>query len=150
LQRFNVGNGSSFNGTVQATWDGTDKLVVYDTVTGHESKSLLMAEGIGLIRPAFNLQANLIAVGQADGQILLVEMGTMKILATLSGHHSAVECLVFSADGVHLSSGKYDGYCAYLGIAVTIPRLLLLISGKREGASIRIKHGKIVSCKITN
>jgi WD40 repeat protein len=96
-------------GTALATWDGPYKIVVYDTVTGQEYKSLLMGEGIDLTSLAFNPQANLIAVGQADGKILLVEMETMEVLATLSGHHGAVEHLVFSVDGIYLSSGGYDG-----------------------------------------
>jgi WD40 repeat protein len=57
----------------------------------------------------FSPSDELVAVGKADGQILLINMNDMKIVATLTGERGAVTHLVFSPDGYYLISGSDDG-----------------------------------------
>ncbi len=96
-------------GTVQMTWDGPYQLKIFDTTTQLIYKIIPLSDELPLISLAINPAADLVAVGRADGRILLVDMNEMEIVATLSGHHGAVQHLVFSPDGRYLISGSEDG-----------------------------------------
>ena len=103
-------------GTVQVTWDGPYKLNIYDTVTQKLNMSMALDEDIPLISLAFNSTGNLVAVGRADGEILLIDVNEKDVVATLSGHHGAVEHLVFLPDGQYLISGSEDGTIRVWGL----------------------------------
>jgi WD40 repeat protein len=96
-------------GTIQITWDGPYQLKIFDTATQQIYKTMSLENEIPLISLAFNPSADLVAVGRADGEILLVDMNEMELAATLTGHHGAVTHLVFSSDGRYLISGSEDG-----------------------------------------
>jgi WD40 repeat protein len=96
-------------GTVQITWDGPYQLKIYDTVTKQEYKNLPLGEEIPVSSLAFSPNGTVVAVGRVDGQILLIDIDEMEVVATLDGHHGAVVHIVFSPDGYHLISGSTDG-----------------------------------------
>jgi WD40 repeat protein/predicted deacylase len=58
---------------------------------------------------AFSPQGNLLATGSADKTIVLWEVSTGAITATLEGHTDKVESLAFSPDGNTVASGSADG-----------------------------------------
>jgi len=96
-------------GTVQIAWDGPYQLKIFDTATQQIYKIIPLGEEIPLISLAFNPSGDLVAVGRADGEVLLVDLHEVEIVATLTGHHGAVQHLVFSPDGRYLISGSEDG-----------------------------------------
>ena len=103
-------------GAVQYTWDGPYKLNIYDTITQQLYLSIPLGEDIPLSSLAFNPVGNLVAVGRADGEILMIDMNKEDVVATLNGHHGAVTHLVFSPDGYHLISGSDDGTVRIWGL----------------------------------
>lgn len=96
-------------GTVQITWDGPYQLKIFDKATQQIYKIMPLGDEIPVISLAFNPSGDLVAVGQADGKILLVDLHEMEIVATLTAHQGAVQHLVFSPDGCYLISGSEDG-----------------------------------------
>jgi WD40 repeat protein len=78
--------------------------------------ALDFSEEIPLLSLAFSPDARLVALGQADGQIFLVDLSTFQVVATLSGHRGAVERLAFSPDGRYLASGGQDGTIRIWGV----------------------------------
>jgi WD40 repeat protein len=57
----------------------------------------------------FSPSGNLIAAGTGDGKTLLIDFATLEIITTLSGHHGAVDHLIFSPDGQYLFTASADG-----------------------------------------
>ena len=104
-------------GTVQITWDGPHQLKIFDAATQQIYKIMPLGDEIPLISLAFNPFADLVAVGRADGEVLLVDLHEMEIVATLTGHYGAVQHLVFSPDGRYLISGSEDGTVRTWGLS---------------------------------
>lgn len=103
-------------GMIQFAWDGPHKLNIYDTVTQQLTMSMPLGEDIPLRSLAFNPTGLLVAVGRADGEILLIDVNQRAMVATLRGHRGAVEHLVFSPNGYYLISGSNDGTIRTWGI----------------------------------
>jgi WD40 repeat protein len=79
-------------------------------------QSLDFSPEIPLLSLAFSPDASMVALGQADGQIFLVDLSTFQVVATLGGHRGAVERLAFSPSGRYLASGGQDGTIRVWGI----------------------------------
>ena len=103
-------------GMVQLTWDGPYKLNIYDTITQQLTMSMSLGEDIPLSSLVFNPTGSLVAVGRADGEILLIDVNQKNLVATLSGHRGIVDHLVFSPDGRYLISSSNDGTIRTWGI----------------------------------
>lgn len=58
-----------------------------------------------MLRP----DAKLVAVGLEKRRILLIDTGSLEIVAELEGHKGAVENLAFSNDGRYLALESTDG-----------------------------------------
>jgi WD40 repeat protein len=95
--------------SVKEGWDGPSELIIYDALSHQVYKSTPLEEDVLLTNLAFNPAEDLIAAGKADGEILLIDFSTLKVLATLTGHHSLVEHLAFAPDGQQLISASIDG-----------------------------------------
>lgn len=103
-------------GMIQFTWDGPHKLNIYDTATQQLTMSMPLGEDIPLSSLAFNPTGSLVAVGQANGEILLIDVNHRDVVVTLIGHRGAVDHLIFSPDGRYLVSGSNDGTIRTWGI----------------------------------
>jgi WD40 repeat protein len=102
-------------GIVANHWSEPAVLLLIDTSNGMVAKSLPF-ENKKLASLAFSSDSKLVAVGQDDGQIVLVDIAGMKIIATLDGHKGAVTSLAFSHDGRFLVSIGVDGIMKVWGI----------------------------------
>ena len=96
-------------GTIQIQWDKPDELIIYNADSQQIYKSLQLEDGISSISLTVNPSGTLVAIGQVDGNILLVDLTEQEILTKLTGHHGAVQNLMFSPDGRYLISGSSDG-----------------------------------------
>ncbi|MBN2475132.1 MAG: WD40 repeat domain-containing protein [Pirellulales bacterium] len=79
--------------------------IVYDFDTG---EVVLALDEVFSNRVAFSPNNKMIAVGDSDGTVRLMEVATGKPLAQRAGHARAVECLAFSPNGKLLASGGDD------------------------------------------
>jgi WD40 repeat protein len=64
----------------------------------------------------YNPDDSLIAVGQVDGSILLLDASTGEILNTLTGHTGSITALAFTRDGLYLVSGSADGTVGFWAV----------------------------------
>jgi WD40 repeat protein len=96
-------------------WANYPSLVLLDQ-NGLEINRLPFPKEAWITALAFSPDARLIAVGQADGSIVLVDVAAWKIVAALAGHQGAVNALVFSADGARLASAGADGIVRFWGV----------------------------------
>ncbi len=95
-------------GSVSSGWGNPSSLIIINASTGQPAKQLSF-EKVNLESLAFNPDASLVAVGQEDGNIVLIDLNSMNILATLGGHKGGVVALSFSQDGKSLISVGGDG-----------------------------------------
>jgi WD40 repeat protein len=79
-------------------------------------KEIPIDTGLDLTVLAYNPDDTLIAVGQVDGTILLLDSSTGEILNTLTGHTGSITALTFTADGLYLVSGSVDGTVGFWGV----------------------------------
>lgn len=105
-----------FVGTIRSNWESPDDLVLIDTVSQQVVKQIPLGGEITLTSLAFNPASSLVAVGQSDGRILMVDLTSMQVISTLPGHHGQVEHLAFSADGRYLATTSQDGTVRIWGI----------------------------------
>jgi WD40 repeat protein len=103
-------------GAVKRTWDGPYELFLINTIDNKTMKSLDLGKEIPGISLAINPSSTLVAVGLADGKILLVDLKEMHVLSTLTGNRGPVEHLAFSPDGIYLVSSSVDGTIRTWGI----------------------------------
>ena len=95
-------------GSVTNEWEQPSALVIVDASAGQRVKRLPF-EKVKLVSLAFNPDVSLVAVGQADGKVVLVDFETMKIVATFEAHKGPVTSLAFLPDGRSLISAGQDG-----------------------------------------
>jgi WD40 repeat protein len=105
-----------FVGNIRCARAGPCELQLYDTLSRQLSGRLPVGENVSLTGLAFDPAASLLALGRADGQIMLVDLVELKVLATLRAHRGSVEHLAFSPDGSLLVSGSADGTLRIWGI----------------------------------
>ena len=89
-------------------WGGPPELVLSNDA-GMEIRRLALAEDEQVTALAFSPDARLVAIGQADGSIALLDVVEWKRLVTFPAHQGAVTALVFSLDGFNLASAGDDG-----------------------------------------
>ncbi len=71
----------------------------------------LLAEGL-----AFSPDAKLVAIGQTNGTIIILDIDTFEVVAALSGHGETIKYLAFSRNGQYLASGSIDGTIRIWGL----------------------------------
>lgn len=107
--------------TLSAFWDAPFQLELWDTATHQVFMRLPFSKEVALTSLAFSPDARLLALGQANGQIFLIDTATFKVVATLTGHRGSVKYLAFSADGFRLVSGSDDGTVRFWGLPLARP-----------------------------
>ena len=110
-----ISSDGSLTAQVKQYWGSTAALVLSDQA-GKDIISLQFPEGIWITTLAFNPSSRLIAVGQNDGSIALIDVAAWKIIATFLGHRGKVSGLIFSADGRTLISASEDGTILFWGV----------------------------------
>jgi WD40 repeat protein len=94
---------------------GPPRLELVDASTGLLARALEFKD-TGLFCLAFNPSGSLLAVGQADGTVALVDVATLKVLTAIKAHFVPVTALVFSRDGTRLVTGGEDGVVKVWGL----------------------------------
>lgn len=95
-------------GVISSNGRDPDEFTLRQVATGATLKSLSIPDA-SLTSVAFSADGRLVAIGQADGKILLLETDSLKVLATLTGHANSVKYLTFSKTGEFLASAGADG-----------------------------------------
>lgn len=103
-------------GAVARTSNEPYQLALWDANTAMLTQSISFSEEIPLTSLAFSPCGQLAAIGQADGQIFLVDMSTLEEITELRGHNGSVDHLAFSLDGRYLASGGIDGTIRIWGL----------------------------------
>ncbi|MGC1375137.1 MAG: hypothetical protein WA821_02885 [Anaerolineales bacterium] len=105
-------------GALQTNWDDgpTYELVLYDRVLNQPGKTFELGKKVSGLSLAFHPTSPLVAVGMADGNILLIDLDGMRVIATLAAHSGPVTHLAFSSDGLYLASGSADGTARIWGV----------------------------------
>lgn len=90
-------------------YDVLDTISIYDTDSNELVHEYQLESGDGLTRSAFSLYDAIIAVGQEDGSILLLDTTSGTLLIRLTGHTGGITSLTFTRDGMYLLAGSQDG-----------------------------------------
>ncbi|HSQ17391.1 MAG TPA: WD40 repeat domain-containing protein, partial [Anaerolineales bacterium] len=90
--RYRISPDNQWVGAVVRNEDGY-QFQLWDFARHTILQSLDFSPEIPLLGLAFSPDARLAALGQADGQIFLVDLSTFQVVATLTGHRGAVERL---------------------------------------------------------
>ena len=85
------------------TWKATQTLRNPDPGTVYSGGETGMVDDV-----AFSPDGKTLAMASREGNVLLWDVATGKLLETLKGHSSSVSALVFSPDGRTLASGSVD------------------------------------------
>jgi WD40 repeat protein len=87
-----------------------------DTSTGLLSGYWSPETDTHLTTLAFNPNGTLVAIGQRNGDIVLVDVSSLKTVATLQAQIGSVTALTFSKDGTSLISAGQDGIVKIWGL----------------------------------
>lgn len=96
--------------------DEPSHLELVDTTTGLLSGDWSPATDTLLTSLAFNPIGTLVAVGQSNGDIALVDVLSLKTVATFQANIGSVTALTFSMDGASLISAGQDGIMKIWGL----------------------------------
>jgi WD40 repeat protein len=108
-------DGSWLAGTV-LSWNSRNEIIIWNAGDGNLDKNISLNAGSNLTVLAYNPDDTLIAVGQEDGTILLLNASTGEILRELKGHTGSITTLAFTADGLYLVSGSTDGTVGFWAV----------------------------------
>ncbi len=78
-----------------------------NSIAGERLASRVLVDGVRSL--AFSPDGALLAVGQYEERILLLDSSTLEISRALYGHKTSVTGLAFSSDGSYLASSSSDG-----------------------------------------
>jgi WD40 repeat protein len=87
-----------------------------DTSTGSLSGYWSPIADTFLTSLAFNPTGTLVAIGEGNGNFELIEISTLKTVATFQAHIGSVAALAFSSDGTSLISAGQDGIIKIWGL----------------------------------
>lgn len=87
--------------------EGGGEVMVWNVATGERLAWLRPAESVFAV--AMSADSKTVATGNPCGEILLWDLETSALSATLNGHEGRIESLAFSADGRRLASAANDG-----------------------------------------
>jgi WD40 repeat protein len=93
------------------------KVYIVNADSGDLMKEFPLETDTFLTVLTFSPDDTLIAVGQEDGSIILLDASTGEILNTLTGHTGSITSLGFTRDGLYLVSGSADGTVGFWGAA---------------------------------
>ncbi len=121
----------------KATWG---EVIVWDILTG-ESKKLERRDEQAVRAVAFDPSGAVLAIGQANGAIMLWDVRRSKILGEpIRGHDQMVMGLAFSPDGRYMTSGSIDetvilwDFFTYTRSIAFSPDRNYMVSGSEDNA----------------
>jgi hypothetical protein len=99
--------GFSPDGTLLASLDGNQDLILWDTATWEESRFVTDTGGAGAL--AFSPDGRLLAVAGYEDNVSLWDVQTGNLVVQFQGHPRGVADVTFSNDGTLLVTAGYDG-----------------------------------------
>jgi WD40 repeat protein len=106
-------------GTLLAVSDGSDRVIVIDTLTGNARHELTQTSRVTAL--AFGPGARILATGGKDGNSRLYTVSTGRIRAVLRGHVGAVRQVAFSPTETLIASASNDGTARVFRLANGAP-----------------------------
>jgi WD40 repeat protein len=99
---------------------GADAIVIWPFFgggpMGKPPVELAQNEGILVSRVACHPAEDIIAAGYGDGNVVIAEIGTRKVLRACPAGHGAVTALAWSFDGAWLAYGTESGFAALMDL----------------------------------